>query len=216
MSAKLEHALTRLQRILPLEERQKECSEEIRELHRQVLRSFVARGRILGRKEMAKHVSDLENAVDVLRDKELMIFSETGDPTGAYPFTMEAREHKVRVNRHQVHAMCALDALAVSPMFAMPTQIASRCRVTGDPVNIRQSGRTIENPDEAGDVHLGIAWGAADAGSRCADSLCTEMIFLRDGKTARQWLRQDSGNREIFTLPEAFEFAGRFFVPLMP
>lgn len=164
---------------------------------------------------MARHVSDLEDAVGVLRNKELMIFSENGDPTGAYPFTMEAREHKVRVNRHQIHAMCALDALAVSPMFAMKTQIASRCRITGDPVDIHQSGKALENPDEAGDVHLGIAWGAADADSRCADSLCMEMIFLREGKIARQWLTQDSGNREIFTLPEAVEFAGRFFVPLM-
>ncbi len=164
---------------------------------------------------MAGHVSDLEAAIDVLRNGDMMKFSERGDPVGAYPFTMESREFEVRINGHQIHATCALDALAVSPMFAMKAQIASRCRITGDPVNILQSGRTIENPDEAGDVHFGIAWDAADADSRCADSLCMEMIFLQDGKIARQWLAQDSGNREIFTLPEAVEFASRFFVPLM-
>jgi alkylmercury lyase len=215
MNAKLEKALRRLQRILPLEERQNDCGKQIRELHRQVLRSFVIKGRILTREEMAQHVSILENAVKVLRDNDMVTFSEDGDPVGAYPFTMEAREHKVRLNGHQVYAMCALDALAVSPMFGMKTQIDSRCRITGDPVNIRQSGTTIENPDEAGDLHFGIAWGAADPDTSCADSLCMEMIFLRDGAVAQQWLADNVGNREIFTLPEAVEFASRFFVPLI-
>jgi len=214
MNAKLEKALKRLQRILPLKERQAECSKQIRELHQQVLRSFVTRGRILTREEMAQRVSNLEDAVNVLRDSEMMVFSEDGKPVGAYPFTMEVREHKVRVNNHQVYAMCALDALAVSPMFGMKTHIASRCRITGDPVNIQQSGKTIENPDEAGDVHLGITWGAVEADACCADSLCMEMMYLRDGKIAQQWLAEDLGNREIFTLTEAVEFAGGFFVPL--
>jgi mercuric reductase len=74
---------------------------------------------------------------------------------------------------------------------------------------------TIENPDEVGDLHVGIGWGAADADTSCADSLCMEMIFLKDGKIARQWLADDAENREIFALSMAVEFAGRFFVPLM-
>ena len=215
MNAKLEKALKRLQRILPLEEKQYVCGKQVKELHRQVLCSFVTRGRILTREEMAQHVSKLDDAVSMLKNSGMVIFSEDGDPVGAYPFTMEAREHKVRVNGHQVYAMCALDALAVSPMFGMNAQIDSRCRITGDPVTIRQSGKTIENPDQAGEHHFGIDWGAADADSCCADSLCTEMMFLRDSDVAQQWLWDDFGTREIFTLPEAVEFAGRFFVPLI-
>jgi mercuric reductase len=215
MNAKLEQALKHLQRILPLEQRQNACGTQMRELHRQILRSFAIRGRILTREEMAPHVGNLEQALSVLKSGDMVVFSEDGDPVGAYPFTMEAREFKVRLNGHQVYAMCALDALAISPMFGMKTQINSRCRITADPVRILQSGDIIENPDEAGDLHLGIAWGAADANSSCAASLCMEMMFLRDGDVARQWLRDDSGNREIFTLPEAVEFAGRFFVPLI-
>jgi Alkylmercury lyase len=215
MTAKLDRALEHLKGILPLRERQNECGKEIRELHQQVLRSFVTRGRILTREEMARHVVNLEHAIDVLRSCDMVIFSKDGDPVGAYPFTMEAREHKVRVNGHQVHAVCALDALAVSPMFAMKTQIDSRCSITGAPVNIKQSGKTIENAEEVGDLHLGIAWAAADAESCCADSLCRQMIFLRDSGLARQWLMDDAASREIFTLPEAIEFAGRLFVPLM-
>ena len=145
----------------------------------------------------------------------MLVCTADGTPVGAYPFTMESRDYRIRANGHRLHAMCALDALAVSPMFDMSTEIDSRCRITGDPVQILQSGKIIENPWETGSLHIGIAWGAADATVHCADSLCLEMIFLRDGAVARKWLRDDKESREIFPLPEAVEFAARFFVPLV-
>jgi len=215
MNTKVDNALNRLTGILPLQARQQDCNTEIKALHQQILGSFVTQGHILSREQMAAHVSDLEEAVNVLKSHDLVVFSQDGDPVGAYPFTMDAREHKVRINGHQVYAMCALDALAVSPMFGMETKVSSTCRVSGDPVTIEQSGKTIENQDEAGAVHFGIVWGAANACFCCADSLCMEMIFLRDGSIAQQWLAEDPDNREIFTLEEAVEFGARFFVPLM-
>jgi len=138
MIVKLEKALNRLNSILPLKERQDDCSKQVKELHQQVLRSFVDKGRILTREEMGQYVSNLEDAVNVLKEKDMVIFSEDGNPVGAYPFTMQAREHAIRVNGHRVYAMCALDALSVSPMFEMETKINSQCRVTGDPISIRQ------------------------------------------------------------------------------
>jgi hypothetical protein len=215
MNEKVEQACQRLTQILPLQSGQAACSASDRALHQQMLRSFVTRGRMLTRNEMTHSVSNPDAAIDTLRRRDLVVCSETGEPVGAYPFTMQAREHRVRVNGYTVHAMCALDALAVSPMFGMSTEIDSICRVSGAAVHIRQSGQTIDNPDEAEGVHVGIAWGAADTATSCADSLCTEMIFLRDQALAHLWLAQDADNREIFTLPEAIEFASRFFVPLM-
>jgi mercuric reductase len=214
-NAKIGKALRRLTGILPLGERQIEIGGELRELHRQVLRSFVSRGRILSRQEMARQLSNPDHAVDVLSRSGLVIFSADGEPLAAYPFTMEPREHRVQVNGHRVHAMCALDALAVSPMFGMATQIDSRCAVSAERVRILQSGRKIRNPGAAGDFHVGIAWGAADPDASCADSICRQMMFLRDRKIARLWLAADAANREIFTLPQALEFAERLFVPLM-
>ena len=145
----------------------------------------------------------------------MVTFSEDGQPVGAYPFTMEERVHTIQVNGYQVHAMCALDALAESPMFDRNTEINSRCQVTGEPIYIRQSGQTIENMAEAGGVYFGIAWGAADGSSCCADSLCMEMIFLRDDDIAQAWLADDLENREVFTLQDSVTFAERFFVPLV-
>lgn len=215
MTGKLDKALARLQRLLPLKQRQIECGDQIGRLHRAILRSFVTNGRMLTTEEMAQYTDDLNAALDMLRISGMVVFSDAGDPVGAYPFTTEVREHRVRVNGHQVHVMCALDALAVSPMFELNTQTESRCDMSGDPVSIRQSGTRIENPDEIGAVHLGIDWGAADSNSCCANSLCRQMIFLRDREAVRQWLADGSNEREFFTLPEAVEFARRFFVPLL-
>ncbi|MCP3871426.1 MAG: hypothetical protein GY703_25645 [Gammaproteobacteria bacterium] len=215
MNEKLESALNHLQSILPLKERQEDCSKSVKALHQQILRSFVDRGRILSRDEMAKLVDDLEKTISTLQEKDMVVFSDQGEPVGAYPFTTEQREHSISVNGHRVYAMCALDALAVSPMFKKNTRITSRCRVTGSPVNIEQSGNRILNPDEAADVHFGIIWGAESSETSCADSLCMEMIFLRDTETARYWVMADPENREIFNLQEAIEFGGRFFVPLL-
>ena len=215
MGEKIETALTRLIGVLPLKAKQEACGAQIKKLHQAVLRSFVERGRILTRQEMGGHVDDLEAAIDALKSNDMVVFSESGDPVGAYPFTMEVREHNVRINGHEVHAMCALDALAISPMFGMTSHISSTCRVTGEPVQIEQSGETIENFEETGDVRFGIIWGAANACSCCADSLCMEMMFIKDGSVAAQWLAEDPHNREIFSLAEAIDFGARFFVPLM-
>jgi hypothetical protein len=100
-------------------------------------------------------------------------------------------------------------------MFGISTQISSRCRISGTPVTLEQSGLAIKNRDAVEDIHFGIHWGAANGNSCCADSLCMEMMFLRDGDIAGHWLAEEPDSREIFTLPEAVEFSARFFVPSM-
>ncbi|MCB8926805.1 MAG: alkylmercury lyase family protein [Ardenticatenaceae bacterium] len=216
MNKKLTIALKRLNTILPLKKNQDNCTAEIKELHQQILRSFVTNGRILTKEEMVLWVDDIPEAINVLSQHDMVTVSGSGEPIGAYPFTMTERVHEVHVNGHQVHAMCALDALAIGPMFKETTQITSQCAVTDAPVKIEMSGETILNLAEVQDVHFGIAWDAANAASCCADSLCLEMIFLRDTETAQQWLADDSDGREVFTLQEAVRFASQFFVPLLP
>jgi mercuric reductase len=108
--------------------------------------------------------------------------------------------------------MCALDALAVSPMFSTPTVIDSECRVTGEPVHIEQSGTGFTG----GTLHawFGINWGAAADDLVCSESLCMEMMFLANEEVANQWLAESPETREIFDLHSAVEFAAAFFVPL--
>jgi len=215
MNNKLEAALKRLNIILPIKECQDKCDPEIKELHQQMLHSFIHRGRILNKAEMANWVDNVPQAIKILRENDMVTFSENAEPTGAYPFTMSEREHAVFVNGFKVHAMCALDALAIAPMFEETTEINSHCRVTGEPVHIQMSGEVIQNPQEVNNLHFGIIWGAADSGSSCADSLCMDMIFLKDTEVAQKWLSNDVQGREIFTLAEAVQFASRFFVPFL-
>lgn len=210
---KITAALVRLNHILPLESSQQSLPATLQDLHKAILRSYVDLGRTLTRDEMAQQVGNIDETISKLKEKDLVVFNDNNEPIGAYPFTMEAREHKVTVNNHTVHCMCALDALSVSPMFNLPTKISSRCHVTAGQIEIQQQGSLVN--EEAKDIYVGINWSAKSAGTTCADSLCTEMLFLKDKIVADNWLSELPGHKEIFKLDEAIEFGARFFVPLL-
>ena len=214
MNTNVENAVKRLNKMLPLAERQQSLDSELGNVYQNILYSYVQRGTSMNRDEIARQVSNIDDALKILKDNDMVVFDSSGEPVGAYPFTMEPREHEVTVNSHRVHCMCALDALAVSPMFGMETTIDSRCHVTGEAIDIQQRNREILNSDNNSAVFFGISWNAA-ANNCCAASLCTEMLFLKGKQVAAQWQADDAENREIFNLGDAVDFAAEFFVPLM-
>ncbi|MCK5001379.1 MAG: hypothetical protein KAS57_00030 [Gammaproteobacteria bacterium] len=215
MSEKIDKAIDHLNKILPLKANQQSMSLDMQALHRDILHSYVELGRSLNRGEIAQRVDNLEEAVKTLQQKDMVVFDDSGEPIGAYPFTMEKREHKISVNGHLVHSMCALDSLAVSPMYGVELEINSVCHVSGESVVIRQKGLEILNASAVRDVYFAINWNAASANSCCADSLCTEMIFLKGESVANNWFNEDAEHRQIFTLDEAVGFAAGFFMPLL-
>jgi mercuric reductase len=212
MNTEVSTALKRLDSKLPLESGLKSLGSDDAALYCKLLNSYVQQGRTLTRDEVANLVSNSEQALKNVADSKLIVLDANGNPSGAYPFTSEEREHKVHVNDVTVHCMCALDALAVSPMFRMPTVIDSQCRVTAEPVHLEQNG--TEFSDGTLDVWFGINWGAAAGDTVCAESLCMEMMFLANEAVAREWLAESPETREIFDLPSAVDFAAGFFVPL--
>lgn len=214
MNTKVNRAVESLTDILPLAKRQQGLGKELADVYQNILYSYVDRGKTLNRNEIAQQVKDLDESIRILKDNDMVVFDSNGEPVGAYPFTMEQREHEVTVNGHKVHCMCALDALAVSPMFDLETTINSRCHVTAEPVSIHQHNREVIDADQNSDIFFGISWNSA-ANNCCATSLCTEMIFLKGKQTADQWQAEDKDNREIFNLPDAIDFAAGFFLPLM-
>jgi mercuric reductase len=120
--------------------------------------------------------------------------------------------HSVSVNGHRVHAMCALDALSVAPMFQLATTVKSRCHVTADPVEVEMQGGNVLSASPA-DPRVGIRWQGT---SGCAaQSLCLDMVFLRDRETAEGWQVQDSANISILDLPSAVALGAAFFGPLL-
>ena len=212
---KIASAVERLNHILPLTARHRALSIPLQRLHIAILHSYIDLGRSLTRNEMALHVDDIDEAVKILQRDDLVVFNDDGEPVGAYPFTMEAREYVVSINGQIVQCMCALDALAVAPMFDLPTRITSRCHVTNEPVTIRQTGRNASNQSDTSPLYFGINWSAASHNQCCADSLCTEMIFLKNHTVAKNWLGEAPEQRQIFALNDAIDFAARFFVPLI-
>jgi hypothetical protein len=214
MNSKIQNAVDHLNKILPLAERRQKLSPEIANVYQQILDSYVELGRTLNKAEIAAQVNNIDEVIDTLRSNDMVVFDDNDEPVGAYPFTMEKRIHKVKVNDHLVHSMCALDALAISPMFNIKTHIDSSCNVTGDSISIDQLNQEILNKETNKDVHFGINWNSA-ANNCCATSLCTEMIFLKDKTIADSWFAEDTENREIFNIDEAIEFASHFFKPLI-
>jgi len=211
---KVQQAVDHLNKILPLAERQKTLGHEINSVYQKILRSYVELGRTLNKSEIAKHVKNIDNVINTLRSNDMVVFDANDEPVGAYPFTMVQQDHKINVNNHTVHAMCAFDALAISPMFRLETHIDSKCHVTGNTISIDQFDQEILNRNENAKLHFGINWNSP-ANNCCATSLCAEMIFLIDKDIAQAWLAEDQQNREIFTVDETIDFSSRFFTPLL-
>ena len=208
-------ALDRLNALLPLADNQNRLEAPLRKLHRKVLQDFGGRGYPPSREEMTNELGDipLDDALQKLASDDLLVLSpDRREISGAYPFTVEERVHTVSVNGHKLHAMCALDALSVAPMFDAVTTVKSRCHVTGDPIEIGMQGATVLSASP-GRPWVGIRWqGTSGCAAR---SLCLDMVFLRDWETADGWQVQDSDNISILDLPSAIALGAAFFCPLL-
>jgi len=223
-------SLARLQQLLPLKKRQQALPAPLRMVHRAILRGLAETGKPPRTAEIAAMLGSRQSAVHALgtlRKNDLIILNSpvTVDETthrttapenieivGAYPMTTENTPHKVEVGGHFVNAMCAVDALVISPMFGRETRIESRCHATGAPIRIRQKEAEILEANWP-DIRVGIRWQTFS--THAAHTLCTEMVFLKDAETARKWRESDPGSIEIFTLAQAIELGTAFFLPLL-
>lgn len=60
--------------------------------------------------------------------------------------TTEETGYNVTVNGHKIKAMCALDALVISPMFGYEVEIETKCYVTGEPIVLEPFTSKIAAP----------------------------------------------------------------------
>ena len=208
MTTLIDEALERLNRRLPLAQRQSALSPEFAEAHRAILRAQFESG-------VAPDPRTLPaGALERLRADDLIVVSKDGARIlGAYPMTTEETAHRLLLPGGTIHAMCAVDALSVGAMYGGAVEIESRCRVTREPVRVTMDGARIVSVSPEG-VLVGVRW---DKGScqPAAHSLCMEMVFLRDEAAARQWSGGDSGSHTVLSLEEGAEFGARFFTPLV-
>lgn len=211
----IDDALERLNTLLPLKARQDRLTAPLHGLHRNILYGFAERGAPLSRQDVAALVGpeQLDEALQRLDDDDLIVLS--GDRqtiVGAYPFSAQERHHRVTVNDRTVHAMCALDALSVAPMFDTATRISSSCHVSAAPIDIAMQGDSLLSASPQRPL-VGVRW--QDTSGCAAQSLCLEMVFLRDRATAAAWHPGHDNETSLFELPEAIKFGAAFFRPLL-
>lgn len=208
-------ALRRLNSLLPLADRQRALPTAYQQLHQTILRRWFETGSPPDTAELAQRCPelDLPDTLVQLSGADLIVLDSAQTIVGAYPLTLEETPHVVQINGHILQAMCAVDALAISPLFGQPTQIESRCRVTDKPVLIRQAGATVLEAHPSAAVRVGIHWQPPQ--TCAAHSLCREMVFLVDGAAAAAWQATAPDQRDCLTLAEAIELGDTFFAPLL-
>lgn len=208
-------ALFRLNALLPLAERQAALDAPLQRLHRNTLKLFVELGRAPRSDELAAdtRINAVRAALERLRDNDLIVLDRDGEVTGAYPFSAEATPHRVLVDDREVHAMCAVDALAISPMFHLPVVIESRCHVSEQAIRLCQNGASIDPQRSSQGVYVGIGW--RSPGCCAAHSLCREMVFFASRALALEWQSGQVDIRSVFSLNEAIRLGMAFFLPLL-
>jgi alkylmercury lyase len=208
-------AIERIAEILPIKKHLDALDPQTAATYHAILTGFMQLGRAPTVAELVHQNADAAEHVANLAARDMITLDDAGEIKGCYPFTMEQRVHRIHINGFEVHAMCALDALAPAAMFKCRSVVDSECAVSAEAVHIELDNQTVLNPQQVKDLHFGINWMAASGCCSCADSLCTEMLFLKDQQTAQQWLQQDVENREIFNLDDAIAFSGGLFKPMM-
>lgn len=209
------HSLDGLERLtarLPLGTRQRALPAPSRELHRAILVGLCRTGAPPAREELARIVAPapLDDALQALNGLDLIILRRDGTVAGAYPLTTETTPHRCTIGDVTIHAMCALDALAVAPMFGTAVEVASRCHVTGRELAFGlESERLLRS--NAPEAMVGIEWSRPEG--HAAHSLCLNMLFLADAGVAAAWCRD--GDRSAYRLDQAIDFGSRFFSPLL-
>jgi Alkylmercury lyase len=179
-------------------------------LFRWILREFAAATPPSG--EATRTVADALglDAADVFRvlaREDLVHVDATARPVVAYPFSAKPRGHRVLIDGERwVEAMCAIDALGIAPMLALPIEVYSRDRLSGGEVWVRL------DPSE------GAWWEPKQAvvlaGSACCEGTsfrgcCDVLNFFERRENAERYLVENpSVSGHPISLPEAIE-AGR-------
>ncbi|WP_244432853.1 MULTISPECIES: alkylmercury lyase family protein [unclassified Afipia] len=133
----------------------------------------------------------------------------------AYPFTESATEHRVELNGHAFHALCAIDALGVADMYGADTTISSPCHHCGETIHLRTTskGRALHSVSPASTV---IWYDFAYDGSAAA-SCCPAIAFFCTNEHLQQWLNAQTPRRDGVrpTVDEALEVGRAIFGPIL-
>lgn len=203
---KIDVALSKLNSLLPLKDRQSSLKPELKKLHQEILFSFANSG-------LAPKSDNRKSELKELDEKDLIVIDKaTNEITGAYPFSLKETAHHVFLANTNLYAMCAFDAISIAPVFNVSTTVKSHCHISNEEIEIHQSGDKVQSVKPSRDIHIGIKW--QQTGTCAAESLCMEMVFLKNKEVATGWMESDE-NISIFPLDDAIKFSINYFKPLI-
>jgi hypothetical protein len=152
----------------------------------------------------------------VLRSHDLVdLDPHSGDLRLAYPFTQTATGHRVELNGHVLHALCAIDALGVAGMYSTDITISSPCRRCGATVHVRTAaeGKSLNSVVPSG----AVVWYDFAYDGNAAASCCPAITFFCSGEHMQQWLNEQTLRRSGIglTVEEALEVGRAIFGPVL-
>jgi hypothetical protein len=190
-------------------------------VHQQILRTFAATGYPPRAGDLDTLIvdsgRDVEDVLRALHEIDAIRLTPDGRIAVAYPFSAFPTRHRVRLGAGldtvEVFAMCAIDALGISPMLGgATTRIDSVDPITGLPVTVTAvAGRTRWAPPTAV-----VFVGADPAGGPSADCCCDYLNFFSGTDAATTWMRAHPHVPGLVLGPgDAEALAARLFGPLL-
>ncbi|MBT3396581.1 MAG: hypothetical protein HOB82_06425 [Alphaproteobacteria bacterium] len=139
---------------------------------------------------------------------------DDGTITGAYPFTTHQTAHTVHLGGHDLHAMCAVDALGTGAMFDTDVVIDTQCKHCEAPIHIA----TTDNGTRLDSVAPGgaLVWsGMAPANGNSEENLCTTITFFDRQECLDNWRGENHPDVKghNFTMAEGLEVGRALFGP---
>ena len=186
--------LARLRAAFPLEQRIRDATPAVRATYAQVLAHWL--------RAMPPSTCALNtDALNALVQMDAVVADEYG--LGCYPFSTHDTGIRVTLPNGTVHAMCAIDALAIARLARVRTSIDAACASCGTAVAIQveENGGLDHEQAEAARViwqHAGDAYTSASLG------LCRHIRFLCNACPVPE-------ASEHFTLPQAAAIGNAFF-----
>ena len=191
--------------------RQQRLSGPLRDLHRAVLRRFLATGAAPTARWLKQAATDLglgPDAVGALAAADA-VHVANGVVAVAYPFSGTPTPHRVELDGlPAVYAMCAIDALGLPAMAGRDGQITSADAADGTPIQVTvYNGTWLWTPATA----VVVAGRATDCGTECGsfEVMCPNTAFHASPESACAWLASHAGlDAQVLDQDTAIE-AGR-------
>jgi Alkylmercury lyase len=199
-------------------ERQACIPAPLRDLHRAILRRFLATGTPPTARWITNTAAALGLDATALADLQTadLVHIADGTVTVAYPFSGTPTRQRVELDGFPaVYAMCAIDALGIPAMAGSDGRITATDPHDDGPVQVTVRGRTWTWTPPGTVVVYGRAAGCAtDCGSW--EAMCPHTTFHASRGSAQAYLAARPGiDGEILGQQAAIDLGRRIFGPLL-